>query len=538
MRWWRSSPLAPRFITSCLLKEPLMNFIDTHLLSLILFFPALAALAMLFLPRDENKLFRWFAFAASIVPLILSIIAWVRFQPNQPGFQFEETYIWYEAIGSSLHLGVDGISITMVLLTTLLTPLAILASFGISDRVKAFMILFLFLETGMLGVFMALDLLIFFVFWEVGLVPMYFIINQWGSENRNYASLKFIIYTMGGSLGLLLAIQMLGVLFGTYDLVTLYQRWNTLDPSSVLFGMSVFQVKQIAFWAFAIAFAIKVPVWPFHTWLPDAHTEAPTAGSMLLAGVLLKLGAYGFLRLILPLYPLEAKIFAGALALLATAAIVFGAFASFGQTDFKRLVAYSSVNHMGFVVLGIAAAGLASGTNDATIALNGAILQMFNHGLSAAGMFFLVGVIYERTHTRNLEELGGLFPLVPIYGGILIFTSMASLGLPGLNGFISEFLVVRGTWPILTAYTAISMLGLLFTGAYILKGIKKVLHGPLNEHWAHGDPAAVGRGEHKLTDITTREILIMAPLMLLILSIGIYPAWILDVINKAVVMLF
>jgi len=507
-----------------------LNFIDTHLLSLILFFPALAALVMLFLPKDENKLFRWFAFAASLVPFILSLIAWFRFQPSQPGFQFEETYVWYEAIGSSLHLGVDGLSLTMVLLTTLLTPLAILASFGVSDRVKAFMILFLFLETGMLGVFMALDLLIFFVFWEVGLVPMYFIINQWGSENRNYASLKFMIYTMGGSLGLLLAIQMLGVLFGTYDLVTLYQRWNTLDPNSLLFGMSVFQVKQIAFWAFAIAFAIKVPVWPFHTWLPDAHTEAPTAGSMLLAGVLLKLGAYGFLRLILPLYPLEARIFAGALALLATAAIVFGAFAAFAQTDFKRLVAYSSVNHMGFVVLGIAAAGLASGTTDATIALNGAILQMFNHGLSAAGMFFLVGVIYDRTHTRNLEEFGGLFPLVPIYGGILIFTSMASLGLPGLNGFISEFLVVRGTWPILTAYTAVSMLGLLFTGAYILKGIKKVLHGPLNEHWAHA--------EHKLTEINAREILIMAPLMILILWIGIWPAWILDVINKAVVMLF
>jgi len=418
----------------------------------------------------------------------------------------------------------------MVLLTTLLTPLAILASFSISDRVKPYMMLFLFLETGMLGVFMALDLLIFFVFWEVGLVPMYFLINQWGSANRNYASLKFLIYTMGGSLGLLLAIQLLGVLFGTFDLLTLYERWNSVGPGEVLPGISAGTVKTIAFWAFAIAFAIKVPIWPFHTWLPDAHTEAPTAGSMILAGVLLKLGAYGFLRLILPLYPVEAKIFAGALALLATAAIVFGALASYAQTDFKRLVAYSSVNHMGFVVLGIAAAAFAAGTNDATIALNGAILQMFNHGLSAAGMFFLVGVIYERTHTRNLEELGGLFPLVPVYGGILIFTSMASLGLPGLNGFISEFLVVRGSWPILTAYTAISMLGLLFTGAYILKGIRKVLHGPLNEHWAHG--------EHRLTEINTREILVMVPLMALILWIGIWPAWILNVINKAVVTLF
>ncbi len=507
-----------------------MDFIATHSLSLILFFPSLAAVIMLFLPKDENKLLRWFAFGASLIPFLLSVSIWLQFKSFQPGFQFQERYEWYEAIGSSLHLGVDGLSLTMVLLTTLLTPLAILASFSITEKVKAYMMLFLFLETGMLGVFMSLDLLVFFVFWEVGLVPMYFLINQWGSANRNYASMKFMIYTMGGSLGLLLAIQMLGVLFGTYDLLALTQRWTSLDPESTLLGMSVSTVKSIAFWAFAIAFAIKVPVWPFHTWLPDAHTEAPTAGSMILAGVLLKLGAYGFLRLILPLYPVEAKTFAVYLAILATAAIVFGAFASFAQTDFKRLVAYSSVNHMGFVVLGIAAAGLASGTPDATIALNGAILQMFNHGLSAAGMFFLVGVIYERTHTRNLEEFGGLFTLVPVYGGILIFTSMASLGLPGLNGFISEFLVVRGTWPILTTYTAISMLGLLFTGAYILKGIKKVLHGPLNEHWAHG--------EHKLTEINMREILVMAPLMVLILWIGVYPAWILDVINKAVVMLF
>jgi NADH-quinone oxidoreductase subunit M len=507
-----------------------MNFIDTHLLSLILFLPSIAAVIMLFLPNEGNKLIRWFALGVSLIPFLLSLVIWFRFDPGRAGFQFEESYVWYEAIGSSLHLGVDGLSLTMVLLTTLLTPLAILASFSITDRLKPYMMLFLFLETGMLGVFMALDLLIFFVFWEVGLVPMYFLINQWGSANRNYASLKFLIYTMGGSLGLLLAVQMLGVLFGTYDLLTLYQRWNSLSPDSMILGLPVQTVKTIAFWAFAIAFAIKVPIWPFHTWLPDAHTEAPTAGSMILAGVLLKLGAYGFLRLILPLYPFEAKIFAGALALLATAAIVFGALGSYAQTDFKRLVAYSSVNHMGFVVLGIAAAGLAAGTVDATIALNGAILQMFNHGLSAAGMFFLVGVIYERTHTRNLNEFGGLFPLVPVYGGILIFTSMASLGLPGLNGFISEFLVVRGAFPILTVYTAISMLGLLFTGAYILKGIKKVLHGPLNEHWAHG--------EHKLTEINTREVLVMTPLLVLILWIGIWPAWILDVINKAVVMLF
>ncbi len=525
-----------------------MELLRSHLLTLVLFFPVLAALVIFFLPKDKVKVVRWTAFCFSLIPFILTVFMWTQFEAGQANFQFEEQYNWYPAINSSFHLGVDGLSLTMVLLTTLLTPLALLASFNITDRVKTYMMLFLFLETGMIGVFLAVDLLIFFVFWEIGLVPMYFLINQWGSEKgerelwkgvkvlaRNYASFKFIIYTMAGSLGLLLGIQLLGVLFQTYDIPSLYSKWNALQGT--MLGFPVATVKVAAFWAFVVAFAIKVPVWPFHTWLPDAHTEAPTAGSMILAGVLLKLGAYGFLRLVLPLYPAESARFAGALAFLAVMAIVFGAFAAYGQKDFKRLVAYSSVNHMGFVLLGIAAAAKV-GFNSTSMALNlsrnialdGAVLQMFNHGLSAAGMFFLVGVIYERTHTRNLDDYGGLFPLVPIYGGILIFTSMASLGLPGLNGFISEFLVVRGSWPVLTVYTAIAMLGLLFTGAYILKGIKHVLHGPQNEKWAHG--------EHKITEINTREMIVMAPLMALCLVIGIYPAWILNVINKAVVMLF
>jgi NADH-quinone oxidoreductase subunit M len=516
----------------------MMNFIESNLLSLILFIPAFVAILILLLPREEGNLIRWVAFLGSLIPFALALVLWFNFDAGQQGFQFEEKYIWYEAINSSYHLGVDGLSLTMVLLTTLLTPVSILASYSIQNHIKPYMILFLFLETGMLGVFLSLDLLLFFVFWEIGLVPMYFLINQWGSEKgereiwggrkipaRTYASFKFMIYTMAGSLGLLLAIQMLGVVAGTFDVVEMVARWNAIN--SPLFGMPIGTVKAVAFWAFVIAFAIKVPVWPFHTWLPDAHTEAPTAGSMILAGVLLKLGAYGFLRLVLPLYPDESRYYAGVLALLATLAIIFGALASYGQDDFKRLVAYSSVNHMGFVVLGIAAAAYATGTDHAVIALNGAVLQMFNHGLSAAGMFFLVGVIYERTHTRDLRDYGGLFPLVPVYGGILIFTSMASLGLPGLNGFVSEFLVVRGTWPIFTLFTALSMIGLFFTGAYILKGLKQVLHGPLNEQW-------VGH----LPEINTREILVMVPLLILMLWIGIWPAWILDVINRAMVMLF
>lgn len=515
-----------------------MEIVSNYLLTFILFSPVVVALILMLLPRDQENLIRWVAFILSFIPLGLSIALWLGFNSEQPGFQYQEQAIWYAPINSSYHLGVDGISLTMVLLTTLLTPLAILASFGISDRVKAFMVLFLMLETGMLGVFLSLDLLLFFVFWEIGLVPMYFLINQWGSEKgerelwggrkmsaRNYASFKFMIYTMAGSLGLLLAIQMIGVVAGTFDLLKLYEVWPSL--SQPLFGLPISTVKAIAFWAFVIAFAIKVPVWPFHTWLPDAHTEAPTAGSMILAGVLLKLGAYGFLRLVLPLYPEQSKMYAGALGFLAVMAIIFGALASYGQSDFKRLVAYSSVNHMGFVVLGIAAAAFATGTEDANIALNGAVLQMFNHGLSAAGMFFLVGVIYERTHTRNLNDFGGLFPLVPVYGGILIFTSMASLGLPGLNGFISEFLVVRGAWPIMSVYTALAMIGLFFTGAYILKGIKMVLHGPINEKW-------VGH----ISEISAREIVVIAPLLVLMLWIGIWPAWILNVINRAVMMFF
>ncbi len=502
-----------------------MSFLIQHILSLILFLPAIAAVILLFLPANETRLLKWFAFIASLIPFALTLFLWSGFQVGQPGFQFEENYIWFATIHSNFHLGVDGISLTMVLLTTLLTPLALLASFSIQEKVKPYLILFLLLETGMLGVFLALDLLLFFLFWEIGLVPMYFLINQWGGENRNYASLKFILYTMAGSLGLLLSTQLIGVITGTFDLILVMERWKVaVEP---IMGLPVPTVKTVIFWAFVVAFAIKVPVWPFHTWLPDAHTEAPTPGSMILAGVLLKLGAYGFIRLVIPLFPEEAKVFAGALAFLAMMAIIFGAFGAYGQDDFKKLVAYSSINHMGFVVLGIAVAAAVAGTQSAHAAMDGAVLQMFNHGLSSAGMFFLVGVIYERTHTRKLSDFGGLFPLVPVFGGLLVFISMASLGLPGLNGFVSEFLVVRGAWPVFTVITALSMIGLLFTGIYILKGIKLVLHGPLNERWV---------GHFK--DISVREIIVLVPLVVLILWIGIAPAWIMNMINQAVVLLF
>ncbi len=499
---------------------------QNHLLTWILFSPTVAALVLLLLPKSRPALLRWFALLSSLLPLGLTIYAWTQFQPLS-GFQFEEKVQWYAALNASYHLGMDGISLPMVLLTTLLTPLALLASFPIQERLKPYLFLFLLLETGMLGVFLALDLLLFFVFWEVGLVPMYFIIQQWGGKNRNYASLKFMLFTIGGSLGLLLATQLMGAATGTFDLTELYRIWPGLTTLNLPLRWSVETVKAVAFWAFVVAFAVKVPVWPFHTWLPDAHTEAPTAGSMILAGVLLKLGAYGFLRLVLPLYPVEAQQFSGWLAGLAAAAIVFGALGAFGQRDFKRLVAYSSINHMGFVVLGVAAAARATNSAldvmSANLALNGAVMQMFSHGLSAAGMFFLVGVLYERTHTRNLDDFGGLYAALPVYGSVLLFTTMAALGLPGLSGFVAEFLIVRGAWPLWMAATAISLMGLFFTGAYLLKVLQKVLQGPLNERW-------IG----KLKDMNRRELLVIAPLMALMLALGVWPAWLLEMINRAV----
>ncbi len=508
---------------------------DTNqlVLLLILFSPLIAAVLVLIIGRAGDGAAKWSALIFSLVPLALTIYLWLAYQnplypANADGFKFVFSVPWLPQINSNFTIGVDGISLSMILLTAILTPLGIIISFKISDRLPLFMALLLGLTTGMFGVFMAMDLVIFFIFWEIGLVPMYFLINQWGSANRRYASFKFFIYTMAGSIGLLLSIQFIWSALGTYSMPQISAQWPAYAGRGVL-GLPVETVKNITFWLFVIAFAIKVPVWPFHTWLPDAHTEAPTAGSMILAGVLLKLGAYGFLRLVLPFFPDQAAHFAPILALLALAGIIFTAFAAFGQNDFKRLVAYSSVNHMGFVVMGVAVAAAALGNSAwkqfGIIAVNGAVLQMFAHGLSAAAMFALVGVVYERAHTRDLNQLGGLWKVMPIYGGILVFSAMANLGLPGLAGFPAEFQVVSGSWPVFTFITLLSMLGLLMTGAYILKAIQKVLHGPANRELLH---------HAEMPDINRREIIALAPLLALMLVIGVYPMWLMTVINQSV----
>jgi NADH-quinone oxidoreductase subunit M len=534
-----------------MLTIPVLNI---DLLTFLLVAPAVSGLILLLLPNNDN-IQRWTALTFSSLIGVYSIFLFYGYtaQAGAGGYVYEVQYEWFSAIGANWHLGIDGISATMILLTGILVPLSVLVSFEIHEGVKMHMALLMFFEVGLFGVFAALDLMIFFLFYELSLVPIYFLIKQWGGANRLYASTKFFIYSMGGTLGMLLATQLIGWSMSlteigapSFDMVQIAQLWPLLREGDTFLGQPVGVVKALAFAGYFIAFSIKVPVWPFHTWLPDAHSEAPTAGSMLLAGVMLKLGAYGFLRLVIPFFPdvwVAEFSFLGAFtmnaatlfATLAMLGVVLGAFAAFGQDDIKRLVAYSSVNHMGFVAMGLAVTATAYGRmfaegsisdemmGHAIIATNGAVLQMFNHGLSSAAMFLLAGAIYHKTHTRDMTQYGGLWVKAPIYGGIFIFTSMASLGLPGLNGFVSEFLVVRGAFPIFTWLTVISMLGLLFTGSYILKGIRAVLHGPFNMQWRDTD-----------LEIERREVIAIAPLMVLMLITGVVPNWILVTINASV----
>lgn len=536
------------------------NILGIDILTFLILAPAFSALLVASLPSNK-WIARWVALGLSVGLFIITAVVFADYVSASGGlnggYYLEKSYRWFTVLGARWHVGIDGVSAAMMLLTALLSPLAVLISWEIEDRPNMHLALLLLFQTGAMGVFLAMDLMIFFLFYELSLVPMYFLINQWGSPakegqrytGRDYASLKFMIYSIGGTLGMLLAVQLIGFTTGTFEIAEIASRageWLSLSGSDAAFlGINVATVKAMAFIGFFVAFAIKVPIWPFHTWLPDAHGEAPTAGSMLLAGVMLKLGAYGFIRLVIPFFPdvwvsdmpLIGVTWATFFGFLSMLGIVLGAFAALGQNDIKRLVAYSSVNHMGFVGIGIAVfatlygkAYVAGATAvdsesmmNAVAATNGAVIQMFNHGLSSAGMFLLAGGIYHKTHTRDLNEYGGFWVKAPIFGGLFVFMSMSSLGLPGLNGFIGEFLVVRGAWPVFTWFTAISMIGLLFTGSYILKGIRATLHGPFNMHWKDYD-----------LEVNWREFVGVFVLGIFIVWTGLAPNWILETINASV----
>jgi NADH-quinone oxidoreductase subunit M len=489
------------------------------ILSLITFLPLLGALLIAVLPARDPNLIRRAALGTALATWVLSLLLLVTFAVGQAGFQFKEAADWIPSFGIQYKLGVDGLSVLMVVLTTTLSWISILASFGpIKVRVKEYMISFLVLEIGMIGVFMALDLFLFYIFWELVLVPMYLIIGIWGGANRIYATMKFVLYTLVGSLLMLVAILATAFTYqaatgswaGAFD----YERLQAFAAAG-LFGQN-FQL--LAFVALFLAFAIKVPMFPFHTWLPDAHTEAPTAGSVILAGVLLKLGAYGLIRFAVPLFPYAAHTFAGPIIVLSIIAIVYGAVVSIVQPDLKRLIAYSSVSHMGFVTLGIF---VFSAT-----ALQGAILQMLNHGLITGGLFLLVGVIYERTHDRSIAKMGGLAATMPLWSTLFGFFMLASAGLPGLSGFVGEFLVFVGSFALAPVITVSSIVVMVLAATYLLWMFQRVAFGNVSDFLK-------GLGDH-LTDITRIEVATLAPLAALIVLFGLFPSLILDFLHGPV----
>jgi NADH-quinone oxidoreductase subunit M len=479
------------------------------LLTTITFLPTLGAVALLLLDGGDARRLRLIAFWVSVATFVVSLGLWIGFE-TRPGMQFEERAAWIPASGISYHIGVDGISLLLVLLTTFLTPLCILSAWTqITTRVKEFLIAMLLLETAMVGVFCALDLFLFFVFWEAMLIPMYLIIGIWGGPRRVYASVKFILYTMAGSALMLLAILALYFMHGSQTGV------YTFDYA-LLARMAIdFRVQVPLFLAFALAFAVKVPMFPFHTWLPDAHVEAPTAGSVILAGVLLKMGTYGFIRFCLPLFPHASAVFAPAIFFLAIIGILYGAWVSMVQPDLKKLIAYSSVSHLGFVMLGLFALN-AQG-------LVGGIIQMVNHGLSTGALFLMVGMIYERRHSRQIADFGGLWAILPLYSTLFLVVTLSSIGLPGLNGFVGEFLILVGAFRVSRPMAVIATLGIIFAAVYMLWMYQRVFFGQVRHEEVR-----------KLKDMGPREVLTVAPLLLFIVWIGVYPTTFTSVTEPAV----
>jgi NADH-quinone oxidoreductase subunit M len=475
------------------------------ILSVLVFLPLLGIIPLFFLSQKNDKVLKGYTLALSVAEFVLSLRLWFGFNEANGGMQFVERYDWLPQYGISYYVGIDGFSLLLIMLTTFLTPICVLATWeDVQFRVKEFMICLLFMMAGMIGVFISLDVFLFYVFWELQLIPMYLLIGVWGNPARRvYAAIKFFLYTMFGSLLMLVAILVLYFYYGkvtgtyTFDLMKLY-------------GLNVpFHMQFWLFLAFALAFAIKVPMFPFHTWLPDAHTEAPTVGSVILAAVLLKMGTYGFLRFNMPLFPEAAYYFVPLFSILALIGIVYGALVSMVQTDLKRLIAFSSVSHLGFVMLGLFTYTMQG--------VQGGVIQMINHGLSTGALFLIVGVIYERRHTRMIADFGGLSTPMPIYAAIFMIVALSSIGLPGLNGFVGEFLILLGAFKVNKLYAAIAASGVIFAAVYMLWMFQRVMFGKVTNE-----------KNENLKDLSWREIAYFAPLLLFIVWIGVYPSTFLD----------
>src|SRR6202789_2562186 len=491
---------------------------QSHILSIILFTPLIGALFLLFVPKENKDAIRWianiFALGGFLISLLLVPMFWA--QRSEPGFKFLEGTAnnWIPSIGAGYNLGIDGISFLLIMLTTLLGWISILSSWtAIENRVKEYYIWFLVLQTGMLGVFMALDFFLFFVFWEAMLVPMYLLIGIWGGPRKLYAAIKFFLYTLAGSV-----LMLLGVLYLYFNHHTLTGVYTfSMEQLYTTAPQIPFHLAVWLFFAFFVAFAIKVPMFPFHTWLPDAHVEAPTAGSVILAGVLLKMGTYGFIRFALPFFPdvvMHPKVRFWMI-FLSIIGIIYGALVSLMQKDMKKLVAYSSVSHLGFCTLGIFALNPAG--------ISGSVLQQINHGISTGALFLIVGILYERRHTREISEYGGISNVMPLYATITMIMFLSSMGLPLLNGFVGEFTILQGAFTANWKWAACAAPGVILAAAYLLWLYQRVFFGtvtnPKNE---------------KLHDLTSREILTFAPLIIMALWIGLYPKPFFEILEQPV----
>ena len=488
-----------------------------NLLSIVTFIPALAALILaLFLRGNDEAAARnakWLAMIATSATFVVSLFILFQFDSSSTSFQMVEEASW--VMGMQYKMGVDGISVLFVMLTTFMMPLVIAASWDVNTRVKEYMIAFLLLETLMLGVFMALDLVLFYVFFEAGLIPMFLIIGIWGGTNRIYASFKFFLYAFLGSVLMLVAMVAMFVDAGTTDIPTLMTHSFGSESFSLLGIQVVGGLQTLMFLAFFASFAVKMPMWPVHTWLPDAHVQAPTAGSVVLAAILLKMGGYGFLRFSLPMFPVGAEVMTPLILWMSAIAIVYTSLVALVQEDMKKLIAYSSVAHMGYVTMGIFAANQQG--------IDGAIFQMISHGFISGALFLCVGVIYDRMHTREIDAYGGLVTRMPAYALIFMFFTMANVGLPGTSGFVGEFLTLIGVFQVNTWVAAVATAGVILSAAYALWLYRRVVMGDL-----------IKESLRTITDMTTRERAIFAPLVVMTLLLGVYPALVLDIIGPSV----